>query len=82
MEDVQEICNCNGKPVVTFTLTLPSQIQPADLISLLRHARSANLATMPPPMQSATCSHWRNRDFTIRQREERPAQVWVRSRLL
>jgi hypothetical protein len=40
MEDVQEIFNCNGKSVVTFTLTLPSQIHPADLVSLLRQARS------------------------------------------
>ena len=40
MEDVQEISNCNGKPVVTFTLTLPSQIHSADLVSVLRQARS------------------------------------------
>jgi hypothetical protein len=40
MEDVQEISNHNGKSVVTFTLTLPSQIQPADdVVSLLRHAQ-------------------------------------------
>jgi hypothetical protein len=40
MEDVQEISNCNGKSVVTFTLTLPSRINSADLVSLLRQARS------------------------------------------
>lgn len=40
MEDVQEISNCNGKSVVTFTLSLPSQVHPADLVSLLRQARS------------------------------------------
>jgi hypothetical protein len=40
MEAVQEISNRNGKSVVTFTLTLPSQIHPADLVSLLRQARS------------------------------------------
>jgi len=40
MEAVQEISNCDGKSVVTFTLTLPSQVHPADLVSLLRQARS------------------------------------------
>ena len=39
MEDLQEISDCNGKSVVTFTLTLPSQIHPADLVSLLRQVR-------------------------------------------
>jgi hypothetical protein len=40
MEHVQEISNSNGKSVVTFTLTLPSQVNPANLVSLLRQARS------------------------------------------
>ena len=39
MEDVQEISNQNGKSVVTFTLTLPTQIQPAELFSHLRRAK-------------------------------------------
>jgi hypothetical protein len=40
MEHLQEISNRNGGPVVTFTLTLPSKIHSADLISVLRQARS------------------------------------------
>jgi hypothetical protein len=43
MEDLQEISNSNGKSVVTFTLTLPSQIHSADLVSALRQARSEKL---------------------------------------
>jgi len=39
MEDVQEISDRNGKSVVTFTLTLPSQIQQADLLSVLRRTQ-------------------------------------------
>jgi hypothetical protein len=40
MENVQEISSCNGKSVVTFTLTLPMQIHSADLVSVLRQAQS------------------------------------------
>ena len=39
MEDVQEISNRNGESFVTFTLTLPSQAEPAALLSNLRRTQ-------------------------------------------
>ena len=39
MEDLQEISNRNGESLVTFTLTLPSQVRPTELLSHLRRTQ-------------------------------------------